>query len=167
MGMSTLLSVLLLVSSSVAADWPEDGDVVVQREIAATPAAIHDHLRNLENHPSLWPEGCSSEWEFGNTTTDVGANALVTYQAGVWRRKLTVVLVGHDEQRVKLDHPGNRGFVMTYSLSPTAAGTQVEMHTWINPPPKPFTGFYFKRTYPKWLVCHEGVLENLGRALMN
>jgi hypothetical protein len=146
-------------------DTDSEGDVVVTRTINAPSATIMTLLSDLRNYPKLWPEGCVTDWEFGERQTGVGATAHVTYRAPMWFRKLTMVISDITTQRVDLDHPGNKGFVTTYAMTPAASGTSVVMHTWINPPPKPFRRSYFKRIQPHFQTCHAGFLENLAESV--
>ena len=131
----------LLLSVAAAETFDEDaeGDVIAVRTVSAPGTTVLATLADLRNHPGFWPDGCVTNWEFGERQTGIGATASVTYRAPMgWYRKLTAVVSDITERRVDIDHPGNKGFVTTYTLTAVESGTEVEMHTWIYAPPKPF-----------------------------
>lgn len=158
-----LLWLSLAVASAETYDEDAEGDVIAERAIAASPATILATLSDLRSHAELWPEGCVTNWEFGEKQTGVGATAKVTYRAPMgWYRKLTMVVSEITASRIDIDHPGDKGFVTTYALKSAGSETTVEMHTWIYAPPRPFRRAYFRRIHPHFQECHEGFLEGLA-----
>jgi uncharacterized protein YndB with AHSA1/START domain len=157
-----LLSLLLLLRPVFA----EDGDVVALRRIAASPEQAYAQVLDLSSHPQLWPEGCVDRWEQGSQASGVGASARLRYRAGAWRRSLTAIIQKADPpRRIDVEHPGRKGFVTTWTFTPAAGGVEVELHTWILAPPRPFKRAWERRIRPAWQRCHEGALEGLERAL--
>lgn len=156
---------LLLVSAALAASEPVDGDIIVKLHIDSTAPTLYDYLLDLHHHRDLWPETCVKKWTFGQTTQGLGATAQVVYHPSIMHRKLVAtVSKATEDRRVDVDHAGNKGFVTTWTLTPDDRGVDVEIHTWVNAPPKPFQGFYFSRVQPSWKACHEEALKNLRRA---
>lgn len=162
-----IAALLLSLLSTAAAqqDPAAEGDVIAQIQVAAPPSAVFDYLMDLDHHAKLSPEDCTKKWQLGEKTAGVGASTKLVYIAPpVWRRSLTAVLIEADERRITLDHPGNRGFVTTFDFDQAApeGTTDLTMHTWVNPPPKPFRGVYFKWVQPHWRDCQERFLTNLA-----
>ncbi|MEL6343542.1 MAG: hypothetical protein AAFV53_10435 [Myxococcota bacterium] len=163
---SLLLSFSFFSAAALAddagADLP-DGDVVSTLQVTAAPSVVEQTLLDLEAHAELWPEGCVTRWDFGGKTTGVGASALMTYSPGFgWNRRLAAVIANHNHQRISIDHPGRKGFVTTFDVHTDGRYTSVEMHTWIQPPPRPVQGYYLNRLQPKWQACQDGFLTNLA-----
>lgn len=163
---------LLLFSVAMASTDDVDptavADIVADIQITASPDKVHEYLLNLSNHADLSPDDCTRRWEMGARMEGVGASATLVYVAPpVWRRALTAVLIEETEQRIVLDHPGDRGFVTTFEfdLQAPVGMTALTMHTWINPPPKPFEGLYYKWIRPHWRDCQERFLTNLAAAV--
>ncbi|MFT5686480.1 MAG: hypothetical protein ACI8RZ_007436 [Myxococcota bacterium] len=159
---------LTLATATAETTYDDDaeGDVIATRTIAVPTATILATLSDIRNYPGFWPEGCVTDWEFGERQTGVGATAYVTYRGPLgWRRKLTLVVSEITTRRVDIDHPGNKGFVTTYAMTPAESGTGVEMHTWIYAPPKPFKKAYFNRIHPHFQSCHDGFLEGLAKSV--
>jgi hypothetical protein len=162
-----ILPLILLLSAPLAlasADPDADGDVIAEISIVAPSSAIHDYLMDLGNYVDLSPDDCIQKWQLGERSEGVGASAKLRYVAPpIWRRGLTMVLIEENERRITLDHPGNKGFVTTLDMKETGEGiTSVTMHTWVNAPPKPFQGAYFKWVQPHWRDCQERFLTNLA-----
>ena len=67
---------------------------------------------------------------------------------------------------VELDHQGPKGFVTRFKLSPQGDGTGVEMTTYINQPPWPFRGVYFKKILPAWQQCHADTIKTLDALVL-
>ena len=163
-----MLSSLLVLSTAFAAGDPDaEGDVVASIQIAAAPDVVHAYLMDLSNHADLAEKDCTRKWQLGERTDGVGAGARLTYVAPpVWRRSLTMTIIESEPRRITIDHPGNRGFVTTFDFEdPEAADTNVTMHTWINPPPKPLQGVYFKWVQPHWRDCQERFLASVAAAV--
>lgn len=158
---------LVLGAALAANKWEGvNADVEAVREVAAAPEAIYPRLLDLEAIADLLPPECASKWHFGDVTTGIGASAQVVYHAASMHRKLTATLAKATENRqVTLDHAGNKGFVTTWTLTATETGTKVDLHTYINQPPWPFRGYYFRRVQPAWVRCHEATLDNLNKSV--
>ena len=142
------------------------GDVVARRTVNATPAEVYRWLLDLEHHEQMWPEGCTSRWDYGSVRAGVGASVRVTYRASTMRRRLTATLAEGDPGRyLKVDHAGRLGFVTTWTLTELSDQTRVELHTWVDPPPWPLTNIYMNWVRPEWKRCHLGALDQLAQLL--
>ncbi len=143
------------------------GDVVVSRSVRADAGDIYTWLLDLDHHRQVWPEGCTTKWEYGTTTAGIGANARLTYRVAMMRRRLTATVSEGDPGRyLKVDHAGRTGFATTWTLNDLGSGqTRVEVHTWVDPPPWPLTATYMNRIRPAWTECHRGLLDNLAREM--
>ena len=168
-------AVALLLAASMGApalaadkkDLPK-GDVVAKRVVNAPPSEVYSWLLDLEHHEKMWPEGCTSKWEYGTTRAGIGASAQLTYRVSTMRRRLTATLAEGDPDRyLKVDHAGRMGFATTWTLEDVDGGTRVEVHTWVDPPPWPLTATYMNRVRPEWKECHRGALDNLSRGVVS
>jgi uncharacterized protein YndB with AHSA1/START domain len=157
------------LASPAAAEEKEPlpaGDVVAKRTIDASADAVYRRLLDLKMHQKMWPEGCTQKWDFGTTSVGVGASARLTYRAAMMRRRLTATVASGDPGRyLKIDHAGKKGFAITWTLEAVNDQTRVEVHTWVDPPPWPLTKTYMNKIRPAWKECHNGLLDNLARAL--
>lgn len=164
-----MLPLILLLAAPAGAEnrWAgHDPDIVVTATVGASPAEVYAYLLDLTHQPALWPADCATGWTPGAVTQGLGASMEVRYVASEWNRNLTMILAkAQEDLRVTLDHPGDKGFITTWTLRPDAFGTQVELHTWIQAPPWPFRGPYFKRVKPAWQDCHQRTVDALGPAL--
>jgi hypothetical protein len=79
-------------------------------------------------------------------------------------RKLTATISKVDPpKRVTLDHAGKRGFLTTWTLRPAGEqATDVEVHTWIQPPPWPVRRLYSNRIQPAWEQCQREAIQALA-----
>ncbi len=152
---------------AAAAETAEpDADVVASGLVAAPPEAVYAWLLDLRHQAELWPDYCARNWEFGLVTEGVGASAVVTYTAGGWRRRLAATLSkAEPNRRITVDHPGDKGFVTTWTMEPVEGGTRLEVHTWIQPPPRPFRKLYFSHVRPEWQGCHAQTIGRLDAEL--
>jgi uncharacterized protein YndB with AHSA1/START domain len=144
------------------------GDVIAKRLVRATPDDVYRQLMDFRFHEGLWPSGCTKKWEFGTTSTGVGANARLTYRSAMMRRRLTATIAEGDPGRyIKIDHAGRNGFATTWTLTDKGGDTSVEVHTWVDPPPWPLTKMYMNQVRPAWKSCHQGLLDNLARKVQS
>jgi Polyketide cyclase / dehydrase and lipid transport len=155
------LCVALFSGVAAAADaTPPNSDIIVKATTTASAADAYVWLQDLGNHRLAWPQDCARRWEMGEPTVGMGATAETSYRAGAWRRRLVMEITKlNPDRRVDIEHQGNKGFTTTWTLTAVDGGTEVELHTWINPPPWPFYKTYFKKTQPKWTVCHQAAVD--------
>lgn len=146
-------------------DLPK-GDVIAKRVVNASESSVYSWLLDLEHHEQMWPVGCTSRWEHGSPRVGVGASTRLTYRASTMRRRLTATLAeGTPDRYLKVEHAGRLGFATTWTLTDVGSGTQVELHTWVDPPRWPLTAIYMNLVRPEWKRCHQGALDNLARLL--
>jgi len=161
-------TITLVATPAGAREQPElpEGDVVASRTIKAPAQSIYSAVLDLKQHEAIWPEGCTDRWEFGTTTTGVGASVRLTYRPAMLRRRLTATIAeGRPGQYLKIDHAGKSGFATTWTLTDLGDQTRVEVHTWVDPPPWPFTATYMNQIRPAWKECQKGMLDNLARVV--
>lgn len=160
-----MLTLLLTTALALAGKWDgAETDVIVERVIPAPAEALYTPLTDLQALARVFPTDCVNDWTHGTRTAGVGALTRVTYRMGPMRRRLTATLTKAEPGRyVELDHMGRKGFVTQVRLEELAAGgTKVTLGTWIEAPPWPFKGVYFKKVRPAWLACYERTLDNLA-----
>lgn len=144
----------------------ETSDVKASRTLPFSQALVFNHLLDLRNHEALWSADCVIKWVHGNANIGQGANAEVVYVPGLMRRKLAMTLSRAKGSRlIDIEHAGNKGFTTRWTVEPQGAGARVDIHTYINPPPKPFDRVYFTNVRPKWQVCHDQALATLEQRL--
>jgi hypothetical protein len=151
--------IALLVPAAFAGKWDgRSADVRAERPLAAPPEAVTELVRDLGTLSVLMPADCATRWELQERTAGVGARARVTYTIASMRRTLTVV-VSKDEPGVllELDHEGRKGFFT--HIRPEAS--TVSMTTFLEPPPWPFRGVFYRKVQPAWVDCHARTLEAL------
>ena len=169
---SLVVPVALALFAPSAAAAPAQGaspnsDVTATRLIPLPAEALYNHLLDLRNHERIWSDECTKKWVHGDVSVGQGASAQLLYVPSVMRRKLTATLSRADEGRlIDIDHAGNKGFVMRWRLTPEGDGaTRVDVHTYIQAPPKPFQRLYFDKVRPAWQLCHQQALATLERRL--
>lgn len=142
----------------------DPSDVVATGTVGAPMPLVFDALVNLEVHRGLWSEACVKKWEPGSSTEGVGASASLIYVPSAMHRKLTATISKVDPpKRVTLDHAGKRGFLTTWTLRPAGEqATEVEVHTWIQPPPWPVRRLYSNRIQPAWEQCQREAIQALA-----
>lgn len=155
---TALLALHLALSSAFAT--PED--IVVTATVPADIDQLVDSLSDINTLQRLFPESCVTKWAVGTPATGVGATARVTYKMASMRRRLTMTVQHADNQRVDLDHEGNKGFVTRFAFASADAGTAVTLTTFITAPPKPFQKIWARDIHPAWTTCWQQTLENLG-----
>ena len=142
----------------------KSGDVVAQRDIAVAPEILFPLTADLAVFQLIFPADCATDWILGATSSGSGARATVRYDiAGVRRKLSAVITVATASRLVDIDHEGKKGFITRFELVPNVAGgTHVTMSTFLNPPPKPFQGIYFKKVQPAWNICQVKALDALA-----
>lgn len=168
-----LLSACLLFLGSLAGAAPaglpngmETSDVKASKVLPLSQGAVFNHLLDLRNHQALWSPDCLIKWVHGSVNVGQGANAEVVYVPGLMRRKLAMTLSRAKGNRlIDIEHAGNKGFTTRWTLEPEGEGVRVDVHTYINPPPRPFDRVYFTNVRPKWQVCHDQALVTLEQRL--
>ena len=163
--MPTLLALALALAAGPAQAAPvpddHDGDVVASFHLSAAPDAVITAVSDLHRQESLLA-GCTRKWEHGSVGVGVGASAQLVYKVGLWRRKLvgTVTEVSPG-RRVVVDHAGNKGFVTTWTATQADGGTDLELRTLLNLPPKPWRKLYVNRVQGEWQACYAEALVKL------
>jgi len=158
---------LVALGAALASDpaaQEASGDVVASKVVTLPADQIYARLLDLHNlEASL---DCTRKWQYGDKTSDVGASATLVYRIDSFRRKLTMTLSKADpDKKVSFDHAGNKGFVTVWTLSPEEAGTRVEVHSYLNLPPRPFQKIYTRRIQPDWAACQERAIERITKEL--
>lgn len=170
-----LLSAIFIVGLSAptaasAKTWPPS-DVVAKAELPVAADVLFAQLSDLRVHQAVWMGNCGADWAVGSPATGVGAKAELVVTVGSWQRPLQASLSRADAPRmepafpgrVDLDHAGKKGFIQTWTLTPLgAAGTAVELKTWVAAPPFPFRRAYFNKVQPGWQACHAKAIQTLG-----
>jgi uncharacterized protein YndB with AHSA1/START domain len=138
-------------------------DIVAERTIAASPAAVYAAL-DPSKLQALFPEDCA-HWTGPFAGSGLGASTEVTYiAAGMHRRLQSTVKTLTPGALVELDHPGNKGFVTRFHLEPAGEVTKVTMTTYLAPPPGMIAGYFYNKVQPAWQGCHARTLEALEKA---
>lgn len=154
--MITAPVLLFLVPAASAEKWPV-ADIVATASVAATPAEMLTVLVDLPRVGPLLPRECVGTWTPGTPSVGKGATAVVRYDMAAMHRKLAMTVTRADDegQRVIVDwdHAGNRGFVTRWVAEASEGGSKVTLTTPINPPPWPFTAYYYQAVKPEWDRC--------------
>ncbi|MCB9781283.1 MAG: SRPBCC family protein [Alphaproteobacteria bacterium] len=154
-----------LPDGKVPDDW--NGDIVATITLSAAPDAVTDWVSDLRNQQVVL-RGCTDKWEHGTKHVGVGASAVLRYTAGPFKRKLTATISEVKPGRqVVVDHPGNKGFVTTWTATDVQGGTELELHTFLNLPPKPFRKVYVRKVQPVWGVCYDVALQGVAQRIGN
>lgn len=162
-----LLSLPLVALGAALASPPaqeSSGDVVASRVVSLPADQIYARLLDLHNIEAALD--CTRKWQYGVKESDVGASATLVYKIDAFRRKLTMTLSKVDpDKKVTFDHAGNKGFVTTWTLSPEEDGTRVEVHSYLNMPPRPFQKMYARKIQPDWAACQDRAIGRLTKEL--
>jgi hypothetical protein len=156
--------ITLFVSTALAGRWDgHSADVSAERVIAAPPQAVTDLVRDLAMLSTLIPSDCATNWELQERTAGVGARARVTYTIASLRRSLTME-ISKDEAGVllELDHEGNKGFFTQFKPAASAGGATVTLTTFLEPPPWPFRGEFYRNVQPAWIDCYGRTLDAIA-----
>jgi hypothetical protein len=162
--LSLLLMIAAAPSLAFAGKWAgKTADVVAVRVLPVETPVLFERLLDLETFRATLPADCAANWDLGEPRKGVGAHGSVRYDIGGMHRHLDFVLNKADApSRIELDHMGRRGFVTRFALKPVASGTEVELHTYLEPPRWPFTAYFYKNVQPAWIDCYERALQNLA-----
>jgi hypothetical protein len=159
--------ILMLMPVALAGKW--DGtpsDIQAEQVVSAPPETVFTHLLDLTHLRAIFPTDCVGYWEPGSRSFGEGANAIVRYDMAAMHRKLPMTLSRAEAPRfIDLNHPGGRGFVTRFSLTPVESGTNVRILTPLNPPPWPFEGYFYNVVRPAWTDCYVRTLQNLAGAV--
>ena len=155
---------LLLNAALAAPVTPEpNADVVAAQVVPLTAEVLYPHLLDLRTYEAALD--CTRKWEPGDRTTGLGASARTTYKVRLMRRRLVMVISkAVENDHVDLDHAGDKGFVTRWSLEPQGDSTRVEVHTYIQAPPKPFKRYYFNKVQPAWAACQDRAITAVVQA---
>ncbi|MBM4393821.1 MAG: SRPBCC family protein [Deltaproteobacteria bacterium] len=162
-----MIAALLFAVAAEARDWPS-ADIVNEGTVAASPEAMVAVLTDLARVGTLLPRDCVGQWTPGVPASGAGATAEVRYDMAAMHRKLnmTVTRVEADAGRalVDWDHAGNKGFVTRWTVTAAEGGSAVKLASPLNPPPWPFTKYYFDAVKPEWDACQAKFIAAVGKA---
>ncbi len=162
-----MIAALLFAVAAEAKDWPS-ADIVAEATVPATPEAMTAVLSDLARVGTLLPRECVGAWVVGSPPSGQGATATVRYDMAAMHRKLamTVSRVEADDSRaiVDWDHAGNKGFITRWTITATDTGSTVKLASPLNPPPWPFTKYYFDTVKPEWEGCQLQFIEAVAKA---
>jgi len=158
---------LLLPIGFAANPWDNhDASIRVEKLVSASPMEIFEAVDDLKELSEVFPATCLQDWALSGQTAGVGARGRVTYRFEKLKRRLTVTISKAETGRyVELDHLGPKGFITRWLMVEEEEGTKLSLETFMNPPPWPFKGYYFKVIQPKWHACYELTLDNLIEGL--
>ncbi len=166
--MWTLLKLSLLVlASPVARAAPvvadRDPDVVAAQVAPISAEALYPKLLDLRTYEAAMD--CTRKWERGDRSKGIGASARTTYKVGLMHRRLVMVIAKAEENdHVDLEHAGKKGFVTRWKLEPQGDSTRIEVHTYIQAPPRPFQSYYFNKVQPAWAACQDRAITSVIQA---
>lgn len=155
----------LLLQAALAAPVIEEpnADVVAAQVVPVTVDVLYPKLLDLRTYEAALD--CTKKWEHGDRSKGIGASARTTYKVKMMRRRLVMVVSKAEEnEHVDLDHAGNKGFVTRWKLEPQGDSTRVEVHTYIQAPPKPFKSYYFNKVQPAWAACQDRAITAVVQA---
>ncbi len=149
-------TMLLLAAPATATTWPS-ADIVASAQVSVSPTEMLALLVDLPRIGPTLPRDCVGLWTPGTPSSGVGATARVRYDMAAMHRKLDLSVTRADDQGQRVivdwDHAGNRGFVTRWVVESAEGGSTVTLTTPINPPPWPFTAYYFGAVKPEWDTC--------------
>lgn len=159
--------IVALMSLALAGKWDGmEADIVAEVTVNASVPVVRAQFEDLHTL-DLYSDACASERIIGEPSAHVGAPFRVRYDAGPWSRLAegTIADVGH--QYVDWEHTGRYGFTTRYQFAEDVAtsGTVVTMTTFLDTPPWPFMGIFFKRVRPGWAACHHELLTAVAAKL--
>jgi uncharacterized protein YndB with AHSA1/START domain len=163
------LSVLLL-ATALAAKLPDplpSADIRASRAIPVAPERVFEVLGQVERLQGVFPADCA-RWDEPFDRPGVGGNAGVKYSAAGMHRHLQAIL-DRVEPPSKLDlkHAGDKGFITRFDLSLEApALTRVTLTTYLQPPPRAFQRYFYRKVQPAWQGCHERTLAKLETTVL-
>ncbi len=162
-----MIAALLFAGAAEAKDWPS-ADIVAEATVPASPEAMAAVLTDLARLGTLLPRECVGIWTVGSPASGTGATATVRYDMAAMHRKLvmTVTRAEADASRaiVDWDHAGNKGFITRWTITAAEGGSTVKLASPLNPPPWPFTKYYFDAVKPEWDACQAQFIDVVGKA---
>jgi hypothetical protein len=164
---SSFALALALLSPASAAPVADDhlADIVARQTVQASPEAVLAAVSDLHLQESLLVD-CTRRWEHGAMNSGPGASATLVYKVGVWRRKLAATISEVSPgRRVVVDHAGDKGFITVWTALQGNEGTEVELRTLLNLPPRPFRKIFVNRVQVGWQACYADALVRLDAAL--
>lgn len=163
------MMILLLAGLASAASTKWEGanpDITADGLVPAPVEATYAYVLDLSHLRAMFPDHCMGKIELGSRTFGEGANSEVRYDMGMMHRRLAMTLSrALAPTTIEFEHPGNRGFITRWSFVEENGGTHVTILTPLNPPPKPFVGYYYSVVQPEWRTCYSEVITNLARSV--
>lgn len=151
----------IALAAAFAGEPEQPADIVASRGVLGSPEKVWSVLTHLDTLQDLYPTDCA-EWLEPFDTEGLAATARVVYYAGMMQRPLRAIVKKMDAPHtLDLDHPGEKGFVTRFSLTPEGELTRVTMTTYLNPPPWPVKKYFYRKVKPAWEGCHARTLANL------
>lgn len=158
---------ILMLTAALAADPPPSADIVSEAVVAPSPEALAAVLTDTARFRQALPADCVSRFEPGPITVGKGASARLRYDMGAMHRTLTFTIsrleVTPTRTIVDFDHATDRGFVTRWVMEAGEGGTTVRVRTALNPPPWPFTAYYFSGVQPEWTSCQARFIDEVAR----
>lgn len=153
---------MLLLAGLAHADGA-DPDIRAEAVVAVSPEQVYAVLTDLEKLALAYPSTCIGRWERGAKTAGPGATAVVRYDIATMHRKLVMALINAEPTwKVEFEHAGDRGFITQWTLTIDPLGTKVAVKTLMNPPPWPFTRYYFDTIQPDWQWCQQQAIQGVA-----
>ena len=156
---------VLSLASAFAAPPAVSADIVTERVVAPSPESIAKVLADLALYAKALPPACIGRFVPGTPAAGKGARARLRYDMAAMHRSLDMTLSRLDVEPtravVDFDHAGNRGFVSRWFMESQEAGTHLKVTTAMNPPPWPFTKYYFDAVKPEWDACQGQIVDNV------
>jgi len=157
---------LLWLAASIALAGPgkwadRNADVSATATVHAPPAVIRKVLTDPHVLEHLYPSSCATDYDY-DEPKDPKATVCLIYTAGPMHRRLDAMAPeGKGPTVVQVEHLGNKGFVTRWTLTPEDDATEVQMSTYLQPPPWPFRRIFYTRVRPAWVQCHVEALQQL------
>jgi hypothetical protein len=159
-----LLFCAIASTPAAAGKWAgKNADVVAVRVFPVEAPVLYERLLDVEAFRAMLPADCAADWDLGEPKKGIGAHGSVRYDIGGMHRHLDFVLNKAQAPReIDFEHMGRKGFVTRMALRPVEGGTELELHTYLEPPHWPFAGYFFRKVQPAWVDCYERALQNVG-----
>lgn len=149
--------------AALAAPIADDhlADIVATQRLHGSVESVLLSVADLKVQEELLA-GCTKRWEHGQLHQGPGASASLVYKVGPWHRKLIATISElNPERRVVVDHAGKKGFITVWTALAEADGTQVEVRTLLNLPPRPFRRIFVNKVQQGWQACYAEALVKL------
>jgi len=155
----------LAVAVSYATEPAPRADIVTEMVVSPGPEALAGVLADLVRFQAALPPECVGKFTVGTPAAGKGARARLRYDMAGMHRALDMTLSRLDVEEtravVDFDHATNRGFTTRWFLERKEDGTHVTVTTALNPPPWPFTKYYFDAVKPEWDACQARIVANV------